>query len=90
MKRFLLAIISLAFFHSLIFSQIRDTVYYDLEGEIMIKEVASIYRVAELDTTTGFVIGTFKDFQLLTDSLIGSGLVMIDSISGNRIENFIS
>jgi TonB family protein len=44
-------------------AQIKDTVYFDLEGEIIIKEVASIYRIAVYDTLTGH-IADFIDYSI--------------------------
>lgn len=70
------------------YSQIIDTVYFDLEGEIIIKEVASIYRVAKFDTLTGGVLGEFKDFDYSSDSLLGKGSMKCNSDGKFYIENF--
>jgi TonB family protein len=61
-------------------AQVRDTVFFDLEGEIIIKEVASYYRVAAFDTLTGMVKGSFEDYNNTNDSLIFCGYVSNDSI----------
>ena len=74
MKKILIVLI-LGISFSGSFSQVIDTIYFDLEGEIIIKEVASIYRIAKFDTISGNIIKEFKDYTLNGDTLIGEGVV---------------
>jgi len=52
------------------FSQIKDTIYFDTDGKIMIKETAKYYRIAKFDTINGNVVGSFEDYSIKVDSLI--------------------
>lgn len=60
-----------------------DTVYYNLEGEVFIKELASFYRIAQYDTISGEIIGEFHDYIIDNDSLFAKGSLEYqeDSIS---------
>lgn len=71
-------IISLAFilYSNITYSQIIDTVYFDINGKIIIEELSSLYRVAEYDTTTGYILGQFQDFSRKNDSLVAAGSVI--------------
>ncbi|MCP4553592.1 MAG: energy transducer TonB [Bacteroidetes bacterium] len=60
--------VMLAFANTLI-AQIKDTVYFDLEGEIIIEEVASYYRVASYDTSSGHILGNFFDSSIDGDTI---------------------
>lgn len=61
--------------------------YFDLKGEVIIEEIASYYRVATYDTSSGEILGAFKDYSILNDSLIASGEMVIQN-QDTTINNF--
>ncbi len=50
-----------------------DTIYFNSEGKIIIKELASFYRVLDLDTLSSLPIGNFQDFSIDSKKIISSG-----------------
>ena len=70
MNRKILIVIFLPLFT---FSQIKDKIYFDPDGKIIINETAEYYRIAKFDTINGFIIGGFEDYSVKNDSLIAKG-----------------
>lgn len=56
-----------------VFSQLQEKVYFDSNGNIIIKEVATFYRIATYDSISGQIIDQFQDFLLVNDSLVATG-----------------
>ncbi len=54
------------------FSQ-NDTVYFNSDGLVSIKEFASIFRVCKYNTETGNPEGSFVDYQKITGQVIATG-----------------
>lgn len=51
----------------------KDTIYFDTGGKIIIKELASYYRLCTYDTNTRFPNGEFSDYTIKDNLIVANG-----------------
>ena len=69
-------------------AQIFDTLYFDITGNLTIKELGKIYRTAEYDTISGGINGVFTDYTKFDDTLCTGEYFYNDSIEDFEVVNY--
>lgn len=50
-----------------------DTIYFNGDGEVIVKEFADFYRICLYDTAIAFPLGNFQDYYFGTSRILSSG-----------------